>query len=168
MAQRCHGLLLQAADGKHTAADGDLARHGDITADRRPAERGGQRRAYGDTGGRTVLRHGTLREVDMDIARLVEVGRDVQLLSTRAQIAHGRLHGLLHHIAEVSGQDELAAAVHDIALDLESLTADGSPGKAGHKTDRIGLRQLIRQDAARAEEALQIRARHGHAARGLV
>lgn len=60
VAQRCHGLLLQAADGKHAAADGDLARHGDITADRRPAERGGQRRAYGDTGGRTVLRHGTL------------------------------------------------------------------------------------------------------------
>ena len=82
--------------------------------------------------------------------------------------ADARLRRLLHHIAEVSGQDELAAAVHDIALDLESLTADGSPGKAGHKTDRIGLRQLIRQDAARAEEALQIRARHGHAARGLV
>ena len=39
MAQGRHGLLLEAADCHHPAANGDLAGHGDIPANRRTGQR---------------------------------------------------------------------------------------------------------------------------------
>ena len=79
-AQRAHCLFAQAPDGEHTAAQRDLARHGDIAVYRLPRQRGEHRCRDGDTGAGSVLGDGPLREVDMDVLRLVEVRRDAELL----------------------------------------------------------------------------------------
>ncbi len=79
-AQRAHCLFAQAPDGEHTAAQRDLARHGDIAVYRLPRQRGEHRCRDGDTGAGSVLGDGPLREVDMDVLRLVKVRRDAELL----------------------------------------------------------------------------------------
>ena len=84
-AQRAHCLFAQAPDGEHTAAQRDLARHGDIAVYRLPRQRGEHRCRDGDTGAGSVLGDGPLREVDMDVLRLVEVRRDAELLRPLAQ-----------------------------------------------------------------------------------
>ena len=42
-----------------------------------------------------------------------------------------RLGALLHHVAELAGEDELALARHELHLDAQGLAAHLRPGEAG-------------------------------------
>ena len=46
--------------------------------------------------------------------------------------AHRDLRGLLHDIAELSGNGDLAVSLCGESLDVEDLSADGGPGESGH------------------------------------
>ena len=91
----------------------------------------------------------------MDISVLIEIRVDTQCLCPASQAAIGRLSGFLHHITQVSGQLQLAGALHYIDLYFQNFAAGLCPCKAVHHADflpvhmdrrRIGLHiQQLRQ-----------------------
>ena len=84
-AQRAHCFLPQAANGQHAAAQRDLAGHRNVAVHRPIRQRGEHRSRDGDAGAGSVLGDGALREVDVDVFRLVEVRRNAELLRPLAQ-----------------------------------------------------------------------------------
>ena len=70
--------------------------------------------------------------VNIDIA--VEVARQPKSLRARAHVRHRRLGRLLHHVAQLAGQGELALAVDDGRFRAEDRTADFGPGQAGNQS----------------------------------
>ena len=155
-AQRAHRFLAQAADRQHAAAQRDLTRHGNITVHRLPRQRGEHRCRDGDTGAGSVLGDGPLREVDMDVLRLVEVRRDAELLRPLAQARECRAAALLHHVAQVARELDLAAAIHHADLDGQNFAAHLGPRKAVHHADKILFRDAVLRDARRAEEVREV------------
>ncbi len=76
-------------------------------------------------------------QVDIEIA--IEIARKTQLMRPRADIAHGGLSGFLHHVAEFSGNGELALAFHQRGFGGENLAAHFGPGEAGGGADFVLL-----------------------------
>ena len=62
-AERCHRLFLNAADRQHAAAQRDLTGHGNTRADLLAGHRGKHRCCHRNARRRTILRHGTLRDM---------------------------------------------------------------------------------------------------------
>ena len=69
-------------------------------------------------------------DVDVDVGLLEEVLVEAQPLGARADERQRRLRRLLHHVAELAGQDQLALAVHLRRLDEQDVAADRRPGQA--------------------------------------
>ena len=84
------------------------------------AARQGRQHSRGDSdaGGGAVLGHRTLRKVDMNVLGLIEIRGNAQLGGTAPQAGIGRLYGLLHHLAQIAGELQLAGAVHHTGLHL--------------------------------------------------
>ena len=78
-----------------------------------------------------------LGEVDMDVLGLIEILLQMQRFRAAAQAAESRLGGFLHDGAQISGQLQLAAAVHDVDLHLQNLAAYLRPRKAVDHADLI-------------------------------
>ena len=93
----------------------------------------------------------------MDILVLIKLRVDAEQLRTAADIGDGGLRRLLHDVAEVAGQLQLARAVEHCDFDIEHFPADGRPGKAAHETDLV-LRVNVLRFKARGAEIV------GHAA----
>ena len=104
----------------------------------------------------------------MNVLRLIEIRSESQRLCARADKAHGRKGGFLHHVSQIAGQLQLAGAVNHVDLDLERRATDGCPRKARDKADLIGRDVRLRQEFADAEEILKIAAGDGNALGRLV
>ncbi|MPM82022.1 hypothetical protein SDC9_129080 [bioreactor metagenome] len=130
VAQGGHGLFLESSDGKHPAPEGNFARHGNIAPHRRPGKSGNHRCGDGDARGGTVLGNRAFWEVDVKVAVFVKFSVDAQLSGAAADIRDGRVGGLLHHIAQVSGELHLAGAGDHIGLNFQQFAARTGPGKA--------------------------------------
>src|SRR5690606_17082927 len=79
--------------------------------------------------------------------------RDAELLRVRADVAERRLGGLLHDVAELPRELELARAEHARGLDEEDLSADARPREARRDARLLrALRDLAR--VARGAEEL--------------
>ena len=159
-----HALLAQAADGQHIAVQGDLAGHGDIAAHRNAGQAGHQRRGQGDTGRGAVLGHGPFGGVDVQVTLLQPLRVDAVFIGVDADVGHGQLRALLHHVAERTGDGDLAAAVvHDLHLDGQGLAADAGPGQTVGDADGVGAVEEIGLDHFGAQQLFQIGAGHGEA-----
>src|SRR6266702_8722059 len=66
-------LLLQAADGKHLAAQRDLARHGDVAPHLDLRQGTGQASSERDPGRRSILGNRSFRHMHVDIDMAIEV-----------------------------------------------------------------------------------------------
>ena len=73
----------------------------------------------------------------MDVLGLVEIPGDTQLRRAAAQAGVGRLHGLLHHLAQIAGELQLAGALHHAGLHLQQLAAYLSPGQSIDHADLV-------------------------------
>src|SRR5436190_165462 len=164
-AVRREDLFLEAADRQDLAAQRDLAGHRDVLADRRAAERRHQRRREGDARRRSVLGDRALGNVDVDVGGAVEVLRDVVLVGLRADVAHRRLRRLLHDVAELAGQGQLALAGHQRRLDGQDLAADFRPGQARGDADLVLLLGQRLAEARHAEVLGDLGRRDLHAER---
>ena len=131
-------------------------------AHRAVRQRREQRRRDGNARARPVLGDRPLGEVDVNILRLIEVRRNAQLRRALAQAGHSGLAALLHDLAEVAGQLQLAAAVHHADLDRQDLAADLRPRKTVDHADQIGLCRLVARITRRAEIAFHILCRNGN------
>jgi hypothetical protein len=88
---------------------------------------------------------------------LEEVLGDAELLGARAHEAQRRLRGLLHHVAELAGELELAGAVHARRLDEEDLAAHARPREARRATPVSAVRSATSlMKLRRAEERTQV------------
>ena len=108
--------LLHEGVDKNTVAD--LAGHGDSRLDLAVGQSRQQRCSHGNTGGGAVLGHRSLWEMDVDVLGLIKVRVDPQRFRPAPQAGQSSLGGLLHHVAQITGQLQLAGALHDIDLDL--------------------------------------------------
>ena len=56
-----------------------------------------------------------------------------------AHVAHRRLRRLLHDVAELAGERQVALARHQRRFGHEDLAADFGPGQAGRDADLVRL-----------------------------
>ena len=117
-------LLFDPADGQHPTAQGDLAGHGDISADGtvgQGADDGGRHR---DARTRTIFGGGPLENVDVEVAGLMEVHREIVDAGAVTEVGDAGLSALLHDIAELAGERHLALASHRHHFDVEGDAPD--------------------------------------------
>ena len=153
-------LLLEAADRQDVAAQRDLAGHGDVAVDLAPRLGRDHGRGHRDAGGRAVLRHGAFWQVDVDVVLLVEVLRQAEGIGAAADVGERGLRRLLHDVAELARQDELALALKHGDFSRQDRTADFGPGHARRDADLRLLLRLRLQELHAAEEVRQVAARH--------
>ena len=67
-----------------------------------------------------------------------------------------RLRALLHHVAELAGEDQPAAAGHAGALDEQDVAAGRRPGKPGRHAGHARAHRHLALEAAAAEDRVQI------------
>src|SRR5574344_2931536 len=94
-----------------------LARERDVRSNRRPRERGKERKRERDTRGWPVLGHGAFGDVNMNI-RLADDRRvDAEAVQAFPHKAQRELRGFLHHIAEFSRELQMPAAGKERTFD---------------------------------------------------
>jgi hypothetical protein len=89
----------------------DLTGHPDLGPDQPAGEQGRQGGGHGHPGSRPVLRHGTGRDVHVHPAPQERGGVDAEPITVGAQVAQRDLRGLLHHLAQLTGQSLLVMGV---------------------------------------------------------
>ena len=152
-----HDLLPDTAYRQHLAAQGDLAGHGNILSDRNPCQRRNEGYAHGHARGRTVLRRRALRNVQVQILVLIEVFINAELLRNGPDIADARLGGFLHHVTQLSGQDDLACAGNGCRFDEQRYAADDGPGQSRAYADFLLVSDDIEMIFLLAEQFLHLR-----------
>ena len=92
----------------------------------------------------------------MDIPGLIEITGDAQLGGTAAQAGIGGLAALLHHVAQIAGELQLAGAVHDAGLHLQQLAAHLRPCKAVDHADLVIFGQCLIGIGGRSQQVCQV------------
>src|SRR5690606_23535684 len=105
-----------------------------------------------DPGARPVLGNGAGRNVHVDVALLEAALVDTEQARPVLDDAERGLRTLLHDVAELSGEDELAAAGQARRLDEEDVAADRSPGKTGGHAGHARAHGDFAFELARAED----------------
>ena len=124
-------LLLDAADGQHLAAQGDLAGHGDVVANRPPRGVGRERGDHRHAGGGPVLRDGAGGHMDVHRPSLEELRVDAEGLRVGPHVRHGGLRALAHDVAEHARENQaLLAGRHHGHLDEQHVASDRCPRQA--------------------------------------
>ena len=144
MAQSGHGLFFQATNAQDSAPQRYFSGHCHVPPDGYAGKSGYHCRAYRHAGGRTVLWHSPLREVDVNIFGFIEIRSNAQFRTVSPNVAQGRVSGFLHHVTQIAGELQLAGTLHDVDLHLQRFTADAGPGQAGDQPNLVGSRQPIR------------------------
>ena len=111
------------------------------------AERAGEGRGHGDAGRGAVLGNGAFRHVQVNVDVAVELAREAERLRLAADVGERGLRRLLHHVAELAGDGELAFAVEHLHFSSEDAAADFGPRQAGDQADfalfvRFGVAEL--------------------------
>ncbi len=139
-----HRLLLDATDRQHEAAQADLTRHGDVVAHRPVGHQRHERRIERDACARPVLRDRARRDVHVDVALFEPRRIDAERLGLRLEQAQCRLRAFLHHVAELAGEDQLAAARDAGGFDEQDVAAHRRPRKArGHARHADAHRDFV-------------------------
>ena len=95
---------------------------------------------------------GAGRHVQVDLRVLVERRIDAVVLRVGAEPRERRARRLLHHVAELAGQRQRAAALHPRRLDEEHVAAGRRPGEADRDARVLGaVLDLLVEEARRAE-----------------
>src|SRR4051794_24769481 len=162
VALRRQRLLLQAADRQHLAGEGDLTGHRDVLADGAPGDQRGQRGGHRDAGARPVLGRRARRHVDVQVVvgepRAVQAWR--HLVGVRLDPGQRRLRRLLHDVAELAGEQQLAAARRRAGLDEQHVAADRRPRQARRHAGRGGPPACLGVHARAAEQLAHHVGRH--------
>ena len=76
-------------------------------------------------------------------------GVDAELRRARLDQRQRGLRALLHHVAELAGQDQPAVAGHARGLDEQDVAADRRPGEAGRDAGHAGAHRHLGLELAR-------------------
>src|SRR5271170_6816979 len=92
----------------------------------------------------------------MDVSIFEQCGVNPEFLRLALEQTKSGLSALLHHLTELPGQDEFAAARQACGLDEQDVPADWSPRQPGGDARNAGaLRNLI-LEASGAEYPLEV------------
>ena len=91
---------------------------------------------------------------------LEAVGVDAQLAGAGAGVGEGGLGRLLHHVAQLAGQQERALAFHQAHFDADGVAAHGCPGHAGGHADLVLLLGHAVVEAGRAQVGFEVALMH--------
>src|ERR1700680_861929 len=105
-------FFFDPADGKNFSTQGDFASHGDIAAYRNTRQSADNGIANRDACGRPVLGDGAFGNVYVNIDVAIKILRQPKRRGSRANVAHRRLSGFLHHVTELASEREAAFAFH--------------------------------------------------------
>src|SRR3569832_2056205 len=155
-AMRRQEFLLQTADRQYFAPQRDFPGHGDVSPHRNSGKDRHHRSADCDTGGRTVYRCRPFRQVDVDVALLVEDFLNPQFAGTRTLHGQRSLNRLLHHFAKLAGRGHLATPRQRNRLDGQQFTAHLGPGQPRHQPHQVVHHRNTETEAPDAEVFLQI------------
>jgi hypothetical protein len=144
-------FFLQAADGQHPTAQGDLAGHGHIPPHRSAGQRGYQRGAHGDAGRRAVFGDGAFGNVDVQIQFFVKILVDAQIVGTGADEADRRLGRFFHHVSQFAGDIELALTRHGQGFHAQQFAAHLGPGQPGGQADLVFFLDLTDLEGRRPQ-----------------
>ena len=122
-------LFLQPADGEDLAPQGDLTGHGQAVAHALAGQDRGDGREHGNARARAFLGLGPGRDVDVDVHSLQPRGVDAVAVRVGLEEAQGRLGRLLHDLAQLPCQPQVALAGHLGRLDEDDLAAHRRPGQ---------------------------------------
>src|SRR4051794_12390562 len=154
VALRGQRLLLQPADRQHLPGQRDLAGHRDVLAHAAAGEQRGQRGGHRDAGARAVLGRRAGGHVHVDVVvgepRVGQVGRD--LVGVRLDPGQRGLGRLLHDVAQLAGEHELAVTRRRAGLDEQHVAADGRPRQAGGHARRRGAPACLVVEARAAQQ----------------
>ena len=161
-------FLLDAAHGQHLAAQGYLARHGRVLAHLALC----QRRCYGGGNGdacrRSVLRCGAFGHVDVDVPVVEDAVVHTQSLHVGLHVFQGDDGTLLHHVAQVARQRQLAGlALRQRCLDEQNLAAHARPCQSGDHACVVVALVDVAVEGRLAQQSLQLVGRYlrrGHLA----
>ena len=156
---RCPGrehLFLHAADRQHFAAQSDFAGHGYVPLHRTTSEHGDDRAGDGDAGRRSILRDRSCRHMDVNVVGLEIVSRDALLIRVSASVRECRLRRFLHHLAELAGERQAAAARKHRRFDKQHFAAHFRPRHSGRDPGRQFLARFFRVKTRRTQIALDL------------
>ena len=125
----CEHLLPDASDRQHLAGERDLTGHPDVVVHRHAAHERDEGRRHRHAGRRAVLRHRARRDVDVDVVLGEPRRRHAELVRVRADPGKRRLGRLLHHLAELARDRQLALPGVGGGLDEEDVAADRGVGE---------------------------------------
>ena len=102
-------------------------------------------------GARAVLRRRARGDMHVDVRFLEHFRRDAEALRARLDERQRGLRAFLHHVAQLSGQDELAVARHARRFDEQDVAADraSTRGRSRRPTRRPASRLRPRTCAGR-------------------
>src|SRR6185369_8515833 len=149
-------LLFDAADRQHQATQADLARHRYVAVHGLARQQRGECGKHRDTGARPILRYGTRRHVDGDVALGEDIRIDAQIARPRLRQAHGDLRTLLHHVAELARQHHATVAGHTRRLDEQDVAADRRPRQPGRNTRHAGAQRHLALEPGRPQDARDV------------
>ena len=98
----------------------------------------------------------------MQVELVAEIDRDAQRLRIRARVGQSRSGGLLHDVAQLARQVEVALARHRDHLDREQHATHLGPGEPVRHPDQRLLVPLIRLELRRAEQIVEAMGRDRH------
>ncbi len=159
---RPHGaedLFLEAADREHAARDRDLARHREVVLHGAPGQGRHDGGSHRDAGRGPVLRDGPGGNVDVHVALEVLLV-DAEPRRVRPGEGPRRARRFLHHVAELSGQNQLALAAHERRLDEHDVAAGRRVVHAGRDADLVLAGHLLGMHARAAEQRPHVLAAH--------
>ena len=90
--------------------------------------------------------------MDMDVAGLEQLGVEAEARRSALDQRQRRLGALLHHVAELAGQDQTALAGHPGRLDEQYVAADRRPGEPGRDPGDAGAHRDLALEAPRPED----------------
>ena len=139
-------LLLDAPHRQDLAPQGDLAGHGRLVVHRTLGEERGEGGEHGDPGRGTVLGDRAGGDVEVEVRPLEQVLVDAEPRSVAPDEAQGGVGRLLHDVAELTRELELALALHPGGLDEEDVPPDRGPGQPrGHPGHRLPLGHVVEE-----------------------
>ena len=93
----------------------------------------------------------------MEVALGQYVLGNPQAVRVRLGIRQRRPGGLLHHVAELAGQDQLAFPPHDAGFDKHDVAAHGCVIHPGSDADLVLARLALGVDRGAAEQVVHVR-----------
>ena len=95
--------------------------------------------------------------MDVEVALGQYVLGNPQAVRVRLGIRQRRPGGLLHHVAELAGQDQLAFPPHDAGFDKHDVAAHGCVIHPGSDADLVLARLALGVDRGAAEQVVHVR-----------